>query len=285
MKTFRFSEIAQKYTEYDMIKTHTELPAYPENRTRLLFAFLAKDSVHPEHNELYALAASLAQLGLDTHDLVESSESQEMIGQARSRQLKVLAGDYFNSRFYQLLSQAERVDVIQLVSGAICEVNRMKMNLYQRFKLLKLTAEEYIDLSVSIRTELFLAFSNYIPVRYAERWPKLLSWLTRCEVINDELERSHSHQTFRNSWAFWYILQSIPADDRDRVLHTDQTGFLSIMTKYNIHGMLADMLQSQIQLISRFIEKFDSDSIVLEISRMLQAYTTRVSFLKVAKEI
>ena len=73
--------------------------------------------------------------------MVNATPTQELIGQARSRQLKVLAGDYYNSRFYHLLSHIGRIDIIRLVSGAISEVNRMKMNFYERFKAMKLTAD------------------------------------------------------------------------------------------------------------------------------------------------
>src|SRR5690554_1975753 len=122
MRTDHIAKLALKYMDYEMIKMHTSLPDYPEVRTRLLYAFLQQNPKQAEHSEVCALATSLAQLGLDTHDMVTSTPTEELVGQARSRQLKVLAGDYYNSRFYHLLSHIGRIDIIRLLSGAISEV-------------------------------------------------------------------------------------------------------------------------------------------------------------------
>ena len=64
-------------------------------------------------SELFTLATSLVQLGLDTHDLVTASNDVKEKKAARSRQLKVLAGDYFSARFYHLLAQAGQIDMIK----------------------------------------------------------------------------------------------------------------------------------------------------------------------------
>ena len=126
MNSYRIPEIAKQYTEYDMIQTHTDLPDFPEFRTRLLFAFLNGNNKLSSSSELFTLATSLVQLGLDTHDLVTVSNDVKEKKAARSRQLKVLAGDYFSSRFYQSLAQAGQIEMIKQLSNAICEVNRLK---------------------------------------------------------------------------------------------------------------------------------------------------------------
>jgi len=257
MRTDHIAKLAVKYMDYEMIKAHTLLPVYPEIRTRLLFAFLQRNPKQAEHSEICALATSLAQLGLDTHDMVTSTPNQELIGQARSRQLKVLAGDYFNSRFYHLLSHIGRIDIIQLVSTAISEVNRIKMNFYERFRAMKLTAEEYLEQSVLMRTPLFLAFSQYIPEQYRKNWPELLNVLTRCEVLQNELERSDSYEAFRDSWAFCYMQDVVSPVDRERLIHVDKSGVISLMTKFNVHGILMDMLQTYIQQAIRMLENLD----------------------------
>lgn len=285
MGTDHIAKLAVKYMDYEMIKAHTLLPVFPEIRTRLLYAFLQRNPKQAEHSEVCALATSLAQLGLDTHDMVNSTPNQELIGQARSRQLKVLAGDYFNSRFYHLLSHIGRIDIIRLVSVAISEVNRMKMDFYERFKAMKLTAEEYMEQSVSMRTQLFLALSKYIPEQYNVKWPELLGLLTRCEVIQNELERSDSYESFRDSWAFCYMLETVSPIDRERLINIDKSGVISLMTKFNIHGLLMDMLQTHIQQVIRILEQLDSDSLRTEITIMLQSFNPSVCIPQIAKEI
>jgi heptaprenyl diphosphate synthase len=285
MRTDHIAKLAVKYTDYEMIKAHTTLPIYPEVRTRLLFAFLQLNPDRDGHSEVCVLATSLAQLGLDTHDMVNSTPTQELIGQARSRQLKVLAGDYYNSRFYQLLSQIGRVDMIRLVSAAISEVNRMKMNFYQRFKAMKLSADEYMDQSVSMKSELFLALSTFIPESYQVKWSELLNLLTRCEVIQNELERSDRNETFRDSWAFCYMLEAVTPVEKERLLHVDKSGFISLMSKFNIHGLLIDMLHTHMQQAIRIMEHLESEALRSEIMRILQSFNSSVRIQQVAKEI
>ena len=283
MTNNRISEMARKYTDHSMIEAHASLPPYPETRARLLFCFLQGSQTEKEQ-ELYALAVSLAQLGLETHDLVDETPKAESLGQARTRQIKVLAGDYFNGRFYQILSQADRVDIVKLVTKAISEVNRLKVNLYERFRALKLTAEEYLEHSVAIRSELFLAFAKFIPIRNAERFSELFRSFVRCEMICEELNRSSSSD-IRYGWAFWYILQIAVSDDRERMIDGDSNALNVMLHKYKVHGILAQMLQSQVNTIKRFVEQLDSESLKAEISRLAEPFASLLSVPKVAEEI
>jgi len=282
MTTYRIAKMAQKYMERDMIGKHMELPPYPEVRTQLLYSFL--DEHNKRDQQLLALAVSLAQLGLDTHDFVEASDDGETLGQARSRQMKVLAGDYFNGLFYQLLSGADRIDVVRFVTKAICEVNHLKMSLYEKLGQLKLTAEEYLEQMVAIKSKLFLSFSTFIPASYADRFPELLRSVTRCEVLSQELERSHSGD-IRHGFAYLYMLQSASLDDREKALHTDKAGLKALLHKYKIYGAISDMLQTQLGLIKQFIAPFESVWLKAEISRMLEPFVLTITVPKVAEEI
>jgi heptaprenyl diphosphate synthase len=270
MVNHHLTNMALKYTEYDMIEAHTKLPPYPENRTRLLSILLGEDSLNKEHSELCALAASLAQLGLDTHDLVDISDKNLGIEQARSRQLKVLAGDYFNSRFYQLLAHVDRVDVIQLVSKAICEVNRLKMNAYERFQLSQVTPEEYLELSVSIRSELFLAFSPYISSRYKEIWPELLKLIARCEIIGEELSSNHDAGSLQYSWTYWYVLQAVSLEEKKAIDPSDWTSIIPFLNKYPVELHLSQLLNHQIEHLLSFAAQIDSEFISQELYQIVE---------------
>lgn len=284
MAMHRIRELAQQYTGYDLIEAHAELPPYPEQRTRLLYAFLSGGIREGEHHALYALATSLAQLGLDVHDLVDPPQTASA-GQARARQLRVLAGDYFNSRFYQLLSQAERIDVVRLVSRAICEVNRLKVMLYERFGELKVTADEYLEHCVSIKSELFLVFTSFMPVRYAGWWPEVLRALTRCEILAEEMERARSKKDARKGWAFLYLLQATRGADREKVLKSDAEGLSSWFARYQIQSKLSQMLHHQIQQVARYIEQFETDTLAAEIRQVFEPFRNKIGLAGAANEI
>jgi heptaprenyl diphosphate synthase len=267
MNSYRIPEIAKQYTEYDMIQIHTDLPDFPELRARLLFAFLNGSTKLRATSELYALATSLVQLALDTHDMVTPSNEVKEKKAARSRQLKVLAGDYFSSRFYHLLAQAGQIEMIKQLSGAICEVNRLKMNVYTKMKQFKLTAEDYIHQTVEIKSQLFLSFSEFMADVYDQVWPEVLRSYTECEVIFDEIFRTESAAEFRGSWGFWHILQYGTKEERKQLQTEDADGVKvrALIHKYNVTSQLYQMLDAHIKQLQNKVQELDSDKLISEL--------------------
>ncbi|OPH60908.1 heptaprenyl diphosphate synthase [Paenibacillus ferrarius] len=267
MNSYRIPEIAKQYTDYDMIQIHTDLPDFPELRTRLLFAFLNGSSKLSASSELFALATSLVQLALDTHDMVIASNDIKEKKAARSRQLKVLAGDYFSSRFYHLLAQAGQIEIIKQLSEAICEVNRLKMNLYIKMKQLKLTAEDYLHQTVEIKSQLFLSFSDLMSDTYEQDWPDILRSFAQCEIIFEEIFHIEAIASFRGSWAFWHILQHGTKEERKQ-LHaeeSDQTKVRTLLHKYNIKSQLYQMLDTHTKQLQAIVQQLDSDKLISEL--------------------
>lgn len=287
MNSYRIPEIAKQYTDYDMIQSHTDLPEFPDFRTRLLFAFLNRSSKLKGYSELFALVTSLVQMGLDTHDMVSVSNDAKEKKAARSRQLKVLAGDYFSSRFYNLLSQAGQIELIKKLSGAICEVNRLKMNFYMMMKQLKLTAEDYIHHSVEIKAQLFLTFSELMEEVYHHAWPEVLKGYTRCEVILEEIFRAESLADFRDSWGFWHIMQTGTKEDRKQLqsLESDHMKLNSLMLKYNITSQLYQMLDVHMKQLDAKVRQLDSDKLVSELFHIGEPFLRLLSKPKVLEEI
>ncbi|MEI7024555.1 heptaprenyl diphosphate synthase component 1 [Paenibacillus sp. y28] len=287
MNSYRIPEIAKKYTDYDMIQTNTELPEFPHYRVRLLFAFLNKSGLPQESTELYALVTSLAQMGLDTHQLVSETNDVKETKAARSRQLQVLAGDYFSSRFYQLLSQAGHTEMTRQLSGAICEVNRLKMSLYVRMKQLKCSAEEYLQETVNIRMQLFLLFGRWMKDIYSIQWAEILEAFTRCEVLIHEIDRSNSLQELQGSWGYWYILQTGSKEEKRQLKGEQGDGgkLRSLWLKHNVKAQLYQMLQQQLALVQDKIGHLGSEKLTAELAAIGEPLVRYLSAPKVLEEI
>lgn len=287
MNSYRIPEIAKQYTDYDMIQTHTDLPEFPDFRTRLLFAFLNRSSKLNGMSELFALVTSLVQMALDTHDMVSISNDIKGKKAVRSRQLKVLAGDYFSSRFYNLLSQAGQIDLIKQLSTAICEVNRLKMNLYILMKQLKMTAEDYIQHSVDIKSQIFLSFSSFMEEVYGHVWPDLLRSFTKCEVISDEIFRAESMSDFNGSWGYWHIMQNGSKEERKQLQagEPDYAKIRTLMHKYNVSSQLYQMLDSHMNQLSSKVRQLDSDKLISELFHIGDPFIRLLSKPKVLEEI
>lgn len=271
MKSYRIPEMAKKYVEYDMIQAHTELPEFPESRIRLLFAFLANQRTPLIHSELYSLVVSLVQFGMDTHDMIDSDSGRLAEKEMRSRQLKVLAGDYYSSRFYQLLAQAGQVDMIRRISNGVTEVNKLKVSLYMRMKQLKMNAEEYVSQYVRIKTELFQAFTSVLDDKMALIWTELLHGIGRCEVVMDELIRSEKPEAFDGSWGYWHVMDSGTDEEKRRLtseLANEPTFTISLLAKYDIRGQLTEKLKQSVQQVQSLATKLESDKLVRELQQL-----------------
>lgn len=286
MNSFRIPEITQPYLEYDMIQTYTELPEFPHSRARLLVAFLDKPDVQESLRELYVVVTSLVQVALDTHEMVSVSNEAKEKKTVRSRQLKVLAGDYFSSRFYYLLSHAGQVDMVRQLSAAICEVNRLKMTFYMLVKQLKLTADEYIQEKVKIRMQLFLSFTKIMDGVRHKLWPEILHGFTRCEVLMDEIAKCETPDDFHGSWGYWYILQSANKEEKKQLesADADEARLRPMLLKYNVKGQLYHMLEEQIQQVWDKIQKLDSDKLMQELYHIGEPFLRFVSQPKVREE-
>lgn len=284
---YRIPEIAKKYTEYDMIQKHTELPEFPDFRTRLLYAFLNKHDRLQASSELYALVTSLVQLGLDTHELVTVTNDNKEKKAARSRQMKVLAGDYFSSRFYHLLSQAGQIELIRLLSGAICEVNRLKMNLYMMMKQLKVTAEDYIQQSVAIRSQLFLSFASLMEEVYHKVWPDVLHAFTRCEVLFEEIFKAESMQNFRGSWGYWHILNHGTKEERKALQadNPDASKLRLLVHKHNVPAQLYQQLEGALGQLQAKLEQIGSEKLAHELLQLGEPFSRILNKPRVLEEI
>lgn len=268
MTIYRISDMTRHYAKHDMIDTHTELPPLAEPRARMLYAVLNEQRSSREQSELYTLVISLVQLGMDTHDLIDTETAQRSEREMRSRQLKVLAGDFFSARFYQLLADAGQIDMITKISNAVCEVNKLKVNLYTRMRGLKLSAEDYFGYAVQLRSELFQHFSGLFEGTVSRVWPELLHNVSRCEVVLDELERSESGKRFERSWAYWHVLQ-VGNEEERHLLTSDklESGFIkSLIQKYDIRALLTAKLKQAVESVRTAAAKLESDKLAGELS-------------------
>lgn len=270
------AQLARKYTEYDMIMRHTDLPEFPEGRVRLLQAVLADLQELGGQAELYPLATSLVQLGLDTHDLVENEESgaKAQTKQMRARQMKVLAGDYFSGRFYHLLSQAGQIETVKRLSEAVCEVNRIKMSLYGKMKQMRVNAEEYVSYGSAIRGVLFMSFSHLMSGMYAKLWPELVERFSRCELLLQELLRLQRPDDLSGSWGVWHVLgEGSPEDRRALEERADDHGLLrQLMDKYGVADKLVALLRQSAGQLQAMLPKLPSDKLAAELSNLIEPF-------------
>ncbi|TCZ81317.1 heptaprenyl diphosphate synthase [Paenibacillus albiflavus] len=287
MSGYRIPEIAKQYTNYDMIMNHTSLPDIPEIRTRVLFAFLEQDEGIGASSELYTLVSSLLQMGMDTHDTVSIHNDNKEKTASLERQLRVLAGDYFSSRFYQLLSNSGDIELIKLLSGGTCEVNRSKMMLYMKMKNGRLTAAEYLQLSVQVRSQLLLSFNSLLTGRNQILWPGLVQLVTSCEVILEELFRLDSIQDFHEGYGYWHIIHKGSREDRKGLQNKDWdfTKLRAMVHKYRLTSMLNEQFESNYEALCTKVHDCLPDTLAAGLLQIVEPFRRYVAKSQVLNEI
>jgi len=239
MKHYRIPQLAQKYMDYPMIQAHTKLPELSHFRLRLLYEALQSHSNRSSRSELYALATALVQLGMDTHDRIDTKLSKRTEQEMRTRQIRVLTGDYFSARFYQLLAEEGQIDRITELSRGVCEVNQLKIDLYLQMKQWRLKAEDYLDKMLAIRSELFQQYGPLLQGAIAEQWPSILARVTYCELLMEEASRASEAASFEHSWAYWHVMGSCSEPEKQQ-LQSDaaQAWSEELLDKYNVRSVL-----------------------------------------------
>ncbi|WP_366295170.1 heptaprenyl diphosphate synthase component 1 [Paenibacillus sp. AN1007] len=276
MNSYRVPQLAKKYTDYDMIRQHTEIPSFPDSRARLLQVFVGRTD-EKGHQELYALATSLVQLAMDTHDRIDTISGDRGEQEMRSRQLNVLAGDYLSSRFYQLLAHAGKIEMIGKLSGAVSEVNARKMTLYERMKKLLVSADEYLRETVQLRMQLFLSFTDMIPDKDKPLWNSLLTEFSTCETIAAELNRMRDEQQLLHSYAFWHIYEYGNDEERSHLhqMKIELRAWNAVVLKYSVNEVLLDKLRESIHRIQLMLHEGGHQD-VQEMDAILEPYLTYV---------
>ncbi|WP_145047477.1 heptaprenyl diphosphate synthase component 1 [Paenibacillus xylanexedens] len=275
MNSYRVPQLAKKYTDYDMIRQHTEIPPFPDSRARLLQVFVSRTD-EKQHDEIYALATSLVQLAMDTHDRIDTLSGARREQEMRSRQLNVLAGDYFSSRFYQLLAHANRIEMIGKLSGAVAEVNVGKMSLYERMKKLVVSPDEYLRETVQLKMQLFLSFTDIIGEKDQSIWNHLLAEFSTCENIVEELQKLNDEKSFVYSYAFWSINEQ-GSDEERKVLRQpepDMRAWARLVLKYRIGEILLDKLRNSTHRIQQLLQDKVEGESLHEVQTILEPYLT-----------
>lgn len=280
MKPYRIPQLAKKYVEYDMIQKHTELPPFPDARVRLLYIFLNQVSPKPSaYSELFALVTSLVQIGIDTHDTIDTVQDKQRENEMRSRQLKVLAGDYFSSRFYQLLAQKGQVEAVSSISNAICDVNILKMDLYGKMKNQLLSAEEYLRQMVQLNMQLFLSFTPLLEGSLTDLWKSLLTGFTECETVLREMQRSSDSEPFLYSYSFWHILAVASVEDKQALKDNkvEPKDWKKMMLKYKAGEQLADKLRQAVNNVQSVLNSVKGDSRFREVGQVLEPFLRQLN--------
>lgn len=279
MKPYRIPQLAKPYIDYDMIQRHTELPPFSDGRSHLLYIFLNRGaSAEPQRGELYTLVTALAQLGLDTHEEIDRNAGEPGGDVMRTRQLKVLAGDYFSSWFYHLLSKRGEVEIVGTLSQAIAEFNIMKARLYCLIQSRDISAEQYLRYKAQLNRVLFLSFTPRIEASLISLWEKLLAEVSLCEALVREIRISNDPSEALDGYCYWRILESATEEEvrelQDRAM--EDKDWKKLIMKYKCNSLLTDKLHQSVQSIQGLLQEVKDEKLLSELNTLLSLFLRQI---------
>lgn len=145
-------------------------------------------------------AVLLLRQGLSIHDDVDKYTD-------RRRQLSVLAGDYDSSQYYCILARAGKLDLISLLSNAVCRVNDAKMTLLQMTPV-GVLPEHYLELRETVEGELLFALARRFLGTNTVSLPQIRS-IVRAYVANEDFRGARSNQHFTLRQVYTWLSEAI----------------------------------------------------------------------------
>ena len=276
MISYRVANLAKKYTDYDMIQRHTELPTFPNGRVQLLYTFLNQGQRHSvEDSELFSLVTALVQMGLDTHEMIDVQEEDLGEQDMRSRQLKVLGGDFFSSRFYQLLAQSGHISVIASLSDGICRLNERKMSLYDRMKKHKVSSEDYVQESVQLKKQLFLSFQNMISEQQAGLYDQFLTSFSLLDMLVEEREAANDVERSKSRFAYLHVYENESLDVRSALAKgmVTPSEWNELISKHKTIEVLTKKIDQSVLSVQGLLENHVHDHVLREeLKTLLEPY-------------
>ncbi|PTM58678.1 heptaprenyl diphosphate synthase component 1 [Desmospora activa] len=211
----------ERQASHTFVDQNIQRPGVPAFFVTVLYHALRSRPLSLERVHLYCVTTTLLQMALDTHERISADEN----GSLYSRQLTVLAGDYFSSLFYQTLSQAGEIEGITCLSEAVCKVNEAKMELYYLRKVESPSGPMVVDLMRRIHGGLIAAVSSFFcqDGNQLDPWPSLAGHLMALDRMNqapDVVVGVPDHLLQSLAADTWRLAKEVrPLDVRHELLH------------------------------------------------------------------
>ncbi|MCA1054643.1 heptaprenyl diphosphate synthase component 1 [Rossellomorea aquimaris] len=156
----------------------------------LLLPFMDGKRMVTEQEMKWISTAMFLHVALETHEKVTISEKDPL----KERQLTVLAGVYFSSLYYKMLSDSEDIELIEVLASAIKDINECKISMYKEECT---SIEELIESVRIIETSIPANFYTHFQKK---DWVSLLSdSLLYNRLLKERLSVNNSQETIFQS--------------------------------------------------------------------------------------
>ncbi|WP_096153758.1 MULTISPECIES: heptaprenyl diphosphate synthase component 1 [Bacillus] len=219
-------EQLHKQIAHPYLVQNIEFPVMDEDKLFMLHSILEPLPMSEEEKSKYIISTMLVQIALDTHDLVSNESTEE---QLQTRQLTILAGDYYSGLYYHILAKLEDLSMIRTLAAAIKQINENKITYYQKDVD---SVENLMECLSSIDSALIQSFSEYFS---NSSWKELSSKILLLKRLVDERTR---YVTTKTSFLMDVLRNiSFPKAELDKKIGSidQEKHLLSMLEQYIYH--------------------------------------------------
>lgn len=269
------------------INKYVDIPEIAIIQIKLLNLLLYKALIPKNIRMSYCVSSGLIQIGIDLHEAISNKREENKI-KIKNRQLSILAGDYFSSIYYLLLSKSNLVEGIYKLASGITEINTAKMKLYlnsngQGFD----STDQIIDLLKIRESSLYVQLISELKTEKSrEDWKTLIENIIILNYLVNELKFD---KVKKNNLSYFLLKHYANKQEKNDLIiagesSEDSAGLKMLYHKYNIKNKIEDLLISVNDKINKKISSLDDEFIKKELLNLINQINSS-NRLKVAQKI
>lgn len=231
------------------------LPVLEQFQLQTVTAILETSTCPKEDAELITTVLLLIYHGLSVHEHIDDNVTDE-----KCRQLKVLAGDYYSSKYFHLLAKSGDIELVGIFAEAVARINEAKAERISLFQSVKSSADKYMHLSERIYGELLFAICN----RYHRTQPiisDIVRMLVRTYVLGTEYAQFVSGHYFENL-SHMYIKGRASEEElryfSPNYTYLQESKLMTTHVKYGTSSYLFEQLQTGFFTTKSLVSVLDS---------------------------
>ncbi|MFC4022938.1 heptaprenyl diphosphate synthase component 1 [Oceanobacillus longus] len=180
-------ELLEDKLQHEYLEKYIQKPVIDDEKLSILISLVNNRlSLSPTQKDQYIITAMMVQVALDTHELVPvQNDSNETNEEKLTKQLRVLAGDYYSGLYYLLLSEIEDFDFIHTLASAIKKINEYKIKLY--YKEVE-SFDDFIELTKKIDSAVILQVAQFL---YGSSLDQVIADWLFTERMSREIREAH----------------------------------------------------------------------------------------------
>ncbi|GGH78992.1 heptaprenyl diphosphate synthase [Pullulanibacillus pueri] len=121
--------IIEEATRHPVLDKYIGRPEIDEDKITVLLAMFRENNAY-KHVSKYISSILIVQMALEIHDSV-TLMALHTPSEIKSRQLTVLAGDFYSAQYYSLLAEVKDYKMIGHISEAIQKLNELKTRAFK----------------------------------------------------------------------------------------------------------------------------------------------------------